>query len=82
MPDAEYRPHFADDVPESEREKLRGIVRAFRGVRFNANEVLARALNLDATLNAGHIAQAITDLEDRGEIRKVEGTHPPEWEWE
>jgi hypothetical protein len=74
-----HKPRFTDDVPESEREKLRELVRAFLDVRFDANDVVARAANLGTTNNLGHVAQALTDLEERGEIREIEGTNPPEW---
>ena len=76
-----HKPRFTDDVPEYEREKLREVARAFRGVTFDANDVLARAVNTDASYNAGHVAQVLTDLEERGETELIEGTDPPEWEF-
>ena len=67
-------------MPEEERENLRELARAFRGVRFDANDLLARAANTATTNNAGHVAQLLTDLENRGEIKRIPGTDPPEWE--
>jgi hypothetical protein len=77
----EHTPGFGPDVPEEEREELRELVRAFRGVRFDANDVLARALNMGTTNNSGHVAQAIADLEGRGELQRAEDAVPPEWEF-
>src|SRR5262245_16329590 len=85
---SEHRPRFRDDVPEEERESLRELVRAFRGATFDANDVCARQANMTGKPpDATGIVAALTDLEEKGEIRRVPGSgepgtnKPPEWEF-
>jgi len=77
----EYRPTWRSDITPDDQEALREVARSFRERRFTANDVLAEAMSRGTSDNAADIAACLTDLENRGEIRRVGESDPPEWEF-